>query len=231
MADSIRAQGLIQPIVVRPLPARDPAGARQYEIVAGERRWRAAQLAGLDAIPAMVKDLPDSAAIAVALIENIQRENLGPLEEAAALRRLIDEFDLTHEAAAEAIGRSQGGGQQPGALAGSRRCRPRNVVPEGQTRDGPRACALLALSEDPRKQADLAVHLIVKHERSRCGQTESPRQAGDGLARPKSSPCRPGPVDPDIRQLQDELAEQASARGWPFSTVREGRMAKLVVSL
>ena len=105
LANSIRAQGVVQPIVARPLGHFD--GVQHYEIVAGERRWRAAQMAGLDKIPAVVKDIADDAAIAMALIENIQRENLNPLEEASALDRLIREFDLTHAEAAEAVGRSR----------------------------------------------------------------------------------------------------------------------------
>jgi ParB family chromosome partitioning protein len=105
LANSIRAQGVVQPIVVRPLDGRD--GAHRYEIVAGERRWRAAQMAGLDTIPAVVKPIPDEAAIAMALIENIQREDLNPLEEARALDRLIREFELTHADAAGAVGRSR----------------------------------------------------------------------------------------------------------------------------
>src|SRR6188474_3121970 len=106
LADSIRAQGVVQPIVVRPLDNAD-AGHARYEIIAGERRWRAAQLAGLHEIPAIIRRVPDEAAIAMALIENIQRENLNPLEEARALQRLITEFELTHAAAAEAVGRSR----------------------------------------------------------------------------------------------------------------------------
>ena len=102
LASSIRAQGVVQPIVVRPLA--DPG---RYEIIAGERRWRAAQIAGLQEIPAIVRDVPDRAAIAMSLIENIQRENLNPLEEANALQRLIDEFAMTHQQAAEAVGRSR----------------------------------------------------------------------------------------------------------------------------
>ncbi len=101
LADSIRAQGVMQPILVRPVE-----GGR-YEIVAGERRWRAAQQAGLREVPALVKEIPDQAALALALIENIQREDLGPLEEARGLQRLIDEFGMTHEAAAQAVGRSR----------------------------------------------------------------------------------------------------------------------------
>jgi ParB family transcriptional regulator, chromosome partitioning protein len=105
LADSIKAQGVVQPIVVRPLDAADGAGHTRYEIIAGERRWRAAQMAGLHEIPAVVRRVPDEAAIAMALIENIQRENLNPLEEARALDRLITEFDMTHATAAEAVGR------------------------------------------------------------------------------------------------------------------------------
>ena len=101
LANSIRAQGVIQPILVRHL-----LGGR-YEIVAGERRWRAAQLAGLTEIPAIVREIPDEAAVAIALIENIQRENLNPVEEAMALQRLLEEFSMTHHQAAEAVGKSR----------------------------------------------------------------------------------------------------------------------------
>lgn len=101
LAGSIKAQGVVQPIIVRPI------SDTMYEIIAGERRWRATQLAGLDTIPAIIRDVPDEAAVAMALIENIQREELTPIEEAAALQRLIDEFDMTHMQAAEAVGRSR----------------------------------------------------------------------------------------------------------------------------
>jgi ParB family chromosome partitioning protein len=101
LADSIRSQGLIQPIVVRPLEAG------RYEILAGERRWRAAQMAGLQRVPVVIRDVPDRSALAFALIENIQREDLNPLEQATGLKRLIDEFGLTHEQAAQAIGASR----------------------------------------------------------------------------------------------------------------------------
>lgn len=105
LANSIKAQGVVQPIVARPI---GKAGeAQRYEIVAGERRWRAAQMAGLDEVPAIIREVGDDDAIAMALIENIQRENLNPLEEARALDRLIREFDLTHAEAAEAVGRSR----------------------------------------------------------------------------------------------------------------------------
>jgi ParB family transcriptional regulator, chromosome partitioning protein len=109
LADSIKAQGVIQPIVVRPLGAPASGESQRYEIIAGERRWRAAQIAGLGEIPAVIRRIPDEAAIAVALIENIQRENLNPVEEARALERLITEFELTHQECADAVGRSRSG--------------------------------------------------------------------------------------------------------------------------
>ncbi len=105
LAESIKAQGIVQPIVVRPIGKRD--GELHYEIVAGERRWRAAQLAGLHTVPAIVRDIPDEAAVAMALIENIQREDLNPLEEARALHQLVEDFDMTHAEAADAVGRSR----------------------------------------------------------------------------------------------------------------------------
>ncbi len=106
LASSIKAQGVVQPIVARPL-SKTNGDTQRYEIVAGERRWRAAQMAGLSDIPTVVRIVPDDAAIAIALIENIQRENLNPLEEARALDRLIKEFKLTHQEAADAVGRSR----------------------------------------------------------------------------------------------------------------------------
>jgi ParB family transcriptional regulator, chromosome partitioning protein len=105
LAASIRAQGLMQPLLVRPLAATDERG--RYELIAGERRWRAAQIAGLSEVPVLVREVPDHAALAMALIENIQRENLNPIEEATGLQRLVDEFRMTHEQAADAVGRSR----------------------------------------------------------------------------------------------------------------------------
>jgi len=101
LADSIKSQGIMQPILVRKV------SSEKYEIIAGERRWRASQIAGLDEVPVLVRDIPDESALAMALIENIQRENLNPLEEAQGIKRLIDEFAMTHEKAAEAVGRSR----------------------------------------------------------------------------------------------------------------------------
>lgn len=102
LSESIKAQGLVQPVVVRPL-----AKPGTYELIAGERRWRATRMAGMDTIPAIVREVADEATLALALIENIQRENLNPLEEATALKRLIDEFELTHAQAADSVGRSR----------------------------------------------------------------------------------------------------------------------------
>ena len=107
LAASIKSQGIIQPIVVRAVDGAAPGESQRYEIIAGERRWRAAQIAGLATIPAVIRRVPDEAAIAMALIENIQRENLNPLEEARALERLISEFGITHQQAADAVGRSR----------------------------------------------------------------------------------------------------------------------------
>jgi ParB family chromosome partitioning protein len=105
LAASIRVQGLMQPILVRPLG--DKSGEDRFEIVAGERRWRAAQMAGLTEVATLIREIPDESALAMALIENIQRENLNPLEEAQGLQRLIDEFSMTHQQAADAVGRSR----------------------------------------------------------------------------------------------------------------------------
>jgi len=107
LAESIKAQGVMQPVLVRPLPGANGGGAPRFEIIAGERRYRAARLAGLDAVPVLVRDVADEAAAAMALIENMQREDLNPLEEARGLHRLTDEFKMTHEAAARAVGRSR----------------------------------------------------------------------------------------------------------------------------
>ena len=141
LAESIKAQGIMQPILVRPLGAAGTPG--QYEIIAGERRFRAARLAGLDDVPVLVRQVPDEAAAAMALIENIQREDLNPLEEAQGLQRLVGEFGLTHEQAAQAVGRSRS--------AASNLLRLLNLAPPVQTMlmagdiDMGHARALLAL--------------------------------------------------------------------------------------
>lgn len=222
LAQSIRAQGVIQPIVVRPLPERGPGGAVRYEIIAGERRWRAAQLAGLQSVPVVIRDIPDSAAIAMALIENIQREDLSPLEEALGLRRLIDEFGLTHETAADAIGRSRVAVSnllrllQLGDVA-------RDLLETRQLEMG-HARALLALTE-PRMQAEVA--RLVARKALSVRETER-------LVKKMLEPARPGPKadartkDPDVRRLEQDLAEKLGA-AVEIQHGREGR-GRLVVT-
>ncbi len=202
LARSISAQGLVQPIVVRPLPG-SRSGAVRYEIVAGERRWRAAQLAGLDEIPAVVREIPDSAAIAVALIENIQRENLNPLEEAQAVRRLVDEFELTHQQAADAIGRSRT------AVTNLLRLlelgpETRALVESGELEMG-HARALLALVNS-RQQAEVAA--LVARKGLSVRETE---QLVRRLLGQKSAPKKRS-LDPDVRRLQDDLAGRLGAK-------------------
>jgi ParB family transcriptional regulator, chromosome partitioning protein len=146
LADSIRVQGLVQPVVVRPLE-----DAEGFELIAGERRWRAAQMAGLDTIPALIKPIPDQAAAAMSLIENIQREDLNALEEANAFHRLITEFELTHQEVADAVGRSRA------AVSNYLRLLEltepvRQLVDEGKLEMG-HARALLALKGDTQVQA------------------------------------------------------------------------------
>jgi ParB family chromosome partitioning protein len=200
LADSIRAQGVVQPIVVRTV------GANQYEIIAGERRWRAAQLAGLHEIPSIIKDVPDQAAMAMALIENIQRENLNPMEEAVALKRLIEEFGLTHQLAAEAVGRSRA------AVTNLLRLFDlnddvRELVEQRRLEMG-HARALLGLegstqSEAARKVANrgLSVRETEQLVRRLQADTKAPVQTQT-----------PRTLDPDIRKLQDELGERLSAQ-------------------
>ncbi len=205
LANSIRAQGLIQPIVVRPLDERDSSGARQYEIVAGERRWRAAQMAGLEVMPAIVKEIPDSTAIAIALIENIQREDLGPLEEAGALRRLIDEFGLTHEAAGEAIGRSRTAVSNLVRLLDLADAT-KALVQAGTLEMG-HARALLAL-EDAATQSEIARRVA----KQGLSVRETERLVKRVLAGAGKASAGRGQPDPDIRRLQDDLAERLGAR-------------------
>ncbi len=223
LAASIRAQGVIQPIVVRPLAEKGPGGTPRYEIVAGERRWRAAQMAGLQSVPVVIREIPDSAAIAMALIENIQRENLNPLEEALSIRRLIDEFGLTHEEAAEAIGRSRVAVSnllrliQLGEVA--RDLLQKRAIEMGHAR------ALLGLT-DGRMQAEVA--------RLVAGKGLSVRETERLIKRMLEGPSKPaereptGSRDPDVRRLENELAEKLGAQ----VAIQHGRAGKgkLVVS-
>ncbi|MBW7931593.1 MAG: ParB/RepB/Spo0J family partition protein [Gammaproteobacteria bacterium] len=208
LARSIRAQGLVQPIVVRPLPTPSAAGETRYEIIAGERRWRAAQMAGLATVPAVVRQIPDSAVIAQALIENIQREDLNPLEEAQAVQRLINEFQLTHQDAAEAIGRSRASvsnllrllelGEQARSLLRA------GAIEMGHAR------ALLGLA-DLRMQAEVAS--VVAKKSLSVRETEAlvrRMQAGGGKSPPGGAQSRRG--DPDVQRLEHELTDRLGAR-------------------
>ncbi len=198
LAESIRAQGVVQPVLVRPL------GGDRYELIAGERRWRAAQLAGLREVPAVIRDLPDRAAIAVALIENIQREDLNPLEEAAALHRLIIEFELTHQQAAEAVGRSRA------AVSNLLRLLDLTEDVQGLLRerklDMGHARALLPLS--PALQREAAHQVLLRGLSARETEQLVRRLQQDAPA--ELPPAKS--LDPDIRLLQDDLSQRLGAR-------------------
>jgi ParB family chromosome partitioning protein len=212
LADSIRRQGVIQPIVVRALPGSGSGAEQRYEIIAGERRWRAAQQAGLRDIPAIVRAVPDDAVVAMSLIENIQREDLNPLEEARAFERLISEFGLTHQEVADSVGRSR--------AAVSNLLRLIELAPEvgelveRRELDMGHARALLGL-ENLRKQTELAL-LVVKKGLSvretealvrRLNQPAGDRGAG---AAPQASGARGR--DPNVRHLESELADKLGAK-------------------
>ena len=196
LADSIRSQGVVQPVVVRPV-ADD-----QYELIAGERRWRAAQLAGIEDIPAVIRDVPDEVSVAMALIENIQREDLNPLEEATALRRLIDDFQMTHQEAADAVGRSR--------AAVSNLLRLLELMQEVKDMVDLRliemghARALLSLDDELQVQAARDV----VHKRLSVRETENL------VRRLQQSKKKKGHrrVDPDILRLQNRLGETLGAR-------------------
>ena len=221
LADSIKAQGLVQPILVRPLPGRNPGESQRYEIIAGERRWRAAQMAGLAEISVVIRDVPDEATLAMALIENIQREDLNPLEEARALSRLIEEFGLTHQAAAEAVGRSRA------AVSNLLRLMEladevKELLEQRRIEMG-HARALLSLT-GRRQQIEVASlvakkSLSVRDTESLVRRLLSPPKAGD-TPEPSS--------DPDIRRLELELADKLGAKV-AFQHTATGK-GKLVVS-
>jgi ParB family chromosome partitioning protein len=209
LAISIRSQGVIQPIVVRALDAPKAGEPQRYEIIAGERRWRAAQIAGLAAIPAIIRRIPDDAAIAMALIENIQRENLNPLEEARALERLIAEFGVTHQQAADAVGRSR--------AAVSNLLRLLELAPEvaglvekRQIEMG-HARALLALT-NRRQQVEVA-NLVARNGLS-VRETEAlvrKMLQPAGADREETRIAAPR-LDPNVARLQDELSDKLGAK-------------------
>jgi ParB family transcriptional regulator, chromosome partitioning protein len=197
LADSIRAQGLMQPIVVRPI------GADKYEIIAGERRWRACQLAGLDKIPVLVREVPDEAAIAMALIENIQREDLNPMEEAIALARLQQEFELTHQQIADAVGKSRATVTNLLRLM-SLRDDVQRLLEHGDLEMG-HARALLSLA--PELQASTAQTVVSKGLSVRQTEALVRKLQEDKTAKPSDSF---GP-DADIQRLEESLAEKLGA--------------------
>jgi len=204
LAHSIKAQGVVQPIVVRPISGR--GSEQRYEIVAGERRWRAAQLAGLEKIPAVVRQIPDESAIAMALIENIQRENLNPLEEARALDRLIREFDLTHAEAAEAVGRSRASVSNLLRLQElSDKVKP--LLEDRQLEMG-HARALLAIS-NATKQLEVARQVVKKGLSVRETERLVKRIVEGADKKPAKKPAT---KDADIRRLEIEVSEKLGAR-------------------
>jgi ParB family chromosome partitioning protein len=197
LAASIKAQGLIQPVVVRAI------GKNSYELIAGERRWRAAQRASMSEIPALVKDVPEQSVLAMALIENIQRQELTPLEEAQALQRLIDEFDLTHQQAADAVGRSRAAVSNllrlidlPASI--------KQLLDESKLEMG-HARALLTLP------ATIAEPLALEAARNGWTVRELEEAARKAQLAPKGK-AKANAIDPNIANLERELAERFATR-------------------
>ena len=198
LADSIKAQGVVQPVVVRPVEGG-------YELIAGERRWRASQLAGLHEVPAVVRDIPDQAAAAMALIENIQRENLNPLEEANALQRLIEEFGLTHQQTAESVGRSRTSVTNLLRLLELSE-EVKAFLDEGELEMG-HARALLALAGA--RQAEAARKVVAKGLSVR----ETEKLVKKIQHEAEAGPEKAGQAqNPDVRRLESDLSERLGAR-------------------
>ncbi len=192
LAESIKTQGVIQPILVRPV------AENKYEIIAGERRWRAARMAGLQAVPVVIRDIPDNQALAVALIENIQREDLNPLEEALGIQRLTNEFGLTHQTAAEALGRSRTA--VTNLLRLLELAPPvRDLLADGRLDMG-HARALLVLPA--LRQVELANEIAANGMTVR----DVEKRVSELISRPK--PRVPRAVDRDVARLQEELAQK-----------------------
>ena len=213
LAESIKAQGVMQPIVLRPVDSG------RYEIIAGERRWRAAQRAGMEKIPAVIRDVDDESALAMSLIENIQREDLNPLEEATALQRLVDDFQFTHQEVAEAVGKSRSA--VTNTLRLTHLADPvAEMLVRGDLEMG-HARALLTLEQD--NQAEIARSIVAKGLNVR--QTEAlVRNLGKSAA--KNAGTRP--VDSDTRRLEQNLGQQI---GQPVQIKhsRKGK-GKLIIS-
>jgi len=204
---------VVQPIVVRPITNGN------YEIVAGERRWRAAQLAGLETIPAVVRRIPDEAAIAIALIENIQRENLNPIEEAVSLRRLVDEFDMTHTAVAEAVGRSRAAVSN--LLRLLELAAPVRKMLEDRELDMGHARAILGITST-QMQTEIARRAAAKGWSVRATE-QAVRALGTGNGASKTSAPR---RDPDIVRIEQELSERLGA---PVAVEHHDKGGRLVV--
>ena len=197
LAQSIRSRGIVQPILVREI------GTGKFEIVAGERRWRAAQIVGLATVPALVRDIPDEQALGIGLIENIQREDLNAIEEAAGIKRLIDEFKLTHESAAQAVGRSRA------AVTNLLRLLELSKPVQDMLMDGKldmgHARALLALVKS--RQVELAHQIVARALSVR----EAERMVKAALT-PSGAKKSPAATDGDTRRLEDSIAEKLGAR-------------------
>ncbi len=198
LANSIKAQGVVQPIVVRPVDEG------RYEIIAGERRWRATQLAGIDSVPAIIRDVPDEAAVAMSLIENIQREELNPMEEATALHRLIEEFEMTHQQAAEAVGRSRAAVTNLLRLL-TLSADVKLMLTSKELEMG-HAKALLALQG--LQQVKAARHVVSKAFSVR----ETERFVRSLLQQVEKGTVSARVLDPNIRSLQNSLSERLGAK-------------------
>ena len=205
LANSIRVQGVVQPIVARPIGSG--GDTQRYEIVAGERRWRAAQMAGLEEVPTIVRDIPDEGAIAMSLIENIQREDLNPLEESRALDRLIREFDLTHAEAAEAVGRSRA--SVSNLLRLQELSDKVKALLEARDIEMGHARALLSI-DNAVQQYDLARQVVRKGLSVRDTERLVKRMR-DGAPK-KKAPATPAEGNADIRRLEVEVSEKLGAR-------------------
>ena len=197
LAQSVKDRGIVQPILVRPI------NGGKFEIVAGERRWRAAQIAGLLTVPALVRDIPDEQALGIGLIENIQREDLNAIEEAAGIKRLIDEFKLTHEAAAQAVGRSRAA--VTNLLRLLELAKPVQDMVMDAKLDMGHARALLTLSKS--RQVELAHQIVAKSLSVR----EAERLVKTEQSPPKTSKTAMS-ADADTRALENDLAEKLGTR-------------------
>lgn len=197
LADSIRAQGVMQPIVVRAI------GEQHYEIIAGERRWRAAQQAGLDSIPALVRDVPDETAIAMALIENIQREDLNPIEEAQALIRLQNEFSLTQEQVAEAVGKSRSTVTNLMRLMTLEK-EVQHLLAQGSIDQGHAKCLLALQGARQIKAAHSVATQMLSVRQTEALVKRLQAEAVDSVSTRQT-------VDPDVRRLEEELSERVGS--------------------